>query len=89
MQRQKKERDKAIREFNNNNSTALIKDALYIFAVDSNGVTTAHPYRSDLVGKSQIDLNDINGVAFFKNVVSVTNVGNGFVYYVFANPAPL
>lgn len=80
-------KDKSIVEFNNNKSTEFIKDALYIFAVGSDGVTVAHPYRSDFVGKSQMDLKDTNGVAFFKNMASVANVGNGFVYYVFANPA--
>jgi signal transduction histidine kinase len=80
-------KDKAIGEFNNNKSTEFIKDALYIFAVGSDGVTVAHPYRSDFVGKSQMDLLDTNGVAFFKNMASVAKMGNGFVYYVFANPA--
>jgi signal transduction histidine kinase len=80
-------KDKAIVEFNNNKSTEFIKDALYIFAVGSDGLTLAHPYRSDFVGKSQMDLLDTNGVAFFKNMATVAKTGKGFVYYVFANPA--
>jgi polar amino acid transport system substrate-binding protein len=80
-------KDKAIAEFNNNKSTEFIKGELYIFGVGSDGVTVAHPYRSDFVGKSQMDLLDTNGVAFFKNMASVAKTGKGFVYYVFANPA--
>lgn len=80
-------KDKAIKEFNNNKSTEFIKGEFYIFAVDFDGVTLAHPYRSDFVGKSQMDLKDTNGVAFFKNMASVAKMGKGFVYYVFANPA--
>jgi polar amino acid transport system substrate-binding protein len=80
-------KDKAVAEFNNNKSTQFIKGELYIFAVGSDGVTLAHPYRPAFVGKSQMDLLDTNGVAFFKNMASVAKTGKGFVYYVFANPA--
>ncbi|MFB3763909.1 MAG: cache domain-containing protein [Methanotrichaceae archaeon] len=80
-------KDNAIKEFNNNKSTQFIKGELYIFAVDFNGTTIAHPYRPDFVGKSQMDLNDTNGVLFFKNMAIVAKRGNGSVYYVFANPA--
>jgi polar amino acid transport system substrate-binding protein len=80
-------KDKAIAEFNNNKSTEFIKGELYIFAVGSDGVNLAHPYRPDFVGKSQMDLLDTNGVAFFKNMASVAKMDGGFVYYVFANPA--
>lgn len=82
-----KGKDAAIKEFNDNKSKDFIKDELYIFAVDFDEVTVAHPYRSDFVGKSQMDLKDTNGVAFFKNMASVAKMGSGFVYYVFANPA--
>ncbi len=80
-------KDKAIKEFQNNKSTEFIKGELYIFAVDFNGTTLAHPYRPDFVGKSQMTLNDTNGVTFFKNMATVAERGNGSVYYVFANPA--
>lgn len=80
-------KEMAIKEFNNNKSTQFIKGELYIFAVDFNGTTIAHPYRPDFVGKSQMSLNDTNGVPFFKNMATVANRGNGSVYYVFANPA--
>jgi signal transduction histidine kinase len=80
-------KEKAIKEFQNNKSTEFIKGELYIFAVDFNGTTIAHPYRLDFVGKSQMTLNDTNGVIFFKNMATVAETGSGFVYYVFANPA--
>lgn len=80
-------KDKAIQEFNNNKSIQFIKGELYIFALDFNGIALAHPYRPDLIGKNQLGMNDTNGVPFFKNMLNVAKGGNGFVYYVFANPA--
>ncbi|HWQ19528.1 MAG TPA: cache domain-containing protein [Methanotrichaceae archaeon] len=80
-------KDKAIAEFNNNKSAEFIKGELYIFANDFNGIALAHPYRPDFVGKSQIDLKDVNGVTFIKNMINVAKRGEGSVYYVFANPA--
>jgi polar amino acid transport system substrate-binding protein len=77
----------AIKEFNNNKSAEFIKGERYVFASDFNGVALANPYRPDFVGKSQLDMKDINGVGFVKNQVSVANRGNGYAYYVFANPA--
>jgi signal transduction histidine kinase len=79
--------DKAIQEFNDSKSTQFIDGELYIFALDFNGIELAHPYRPDLVGKNQLGLKDVNGVPLNQNMVSIAKTGNGFVYYVFANPA--
>jgi signal transduction histidine kinase len=80
-------KDKAIKEFNNNKSTEFIKGELYVFALDFNGTVLANPHRPDFVGRNEINLNDTNGVPFFKNMATLANSGNGSVYYVFANPA--
>ena len=80
-------KEKAIEEFNNNKSAEFINGDRYIFSEDFNAVGLAHPYRPDFVGKSLLDMKDVNGVAYKKNMVSVAKRGDGFVYYVFANPA--
>ena len=77
----------AIKEFNNNKSAEFIKGERYVFAYDFNGVTLANPYRPDFVGNNKLDLKDTNGVGLIKNLVSVAKRGNGYAYYVWANPA--
>ena len=79
-------KDKAIKEFNNNKSAEFIKGERYVFAYDFNGIALANPYRPDFVGNSKLDLKDTNGVGLIKNLVSVAKRGNGYAYYVWANP---
>jgi len=80
-------KEMAIKEFNNNKSAEFIKGERYVFADDFNDVALANPYRPDFVGKSQLNLKDTNGVVFIKNLGSIAKRGNGYAYYVFANPA--
>ena len=82
----KNSQDEVIREFNNPNGTFSRND-LYIFAYGFNGTTLAHPYRHDLVGRDNINLTDVNGVPLIKNMISIAERGNGFLYYVWSNPA--
>jgi signal transduction histidine kinase len=79
-------KEKAIAEINNSKGE-FVNGSLYVFAVDFNGVALAHPKRPDFIGKNQLGLQDTNGAAFFKNMLAVAKYGEGFVYYVFANPA--
>jgi polar amino acid transport system substrate-binding protein len=79
-------KDKAIAEINNSKGK-FVNGSLYVFAVDSNGVALAHPKRPDFVGKNQLGMQDTNGAAFFKNMLAVATNGEGFAYYIFANPA--
>jgi signal transduction histidine kinase len=80
-------KDVALAEFSNNASKQFIRGELYIFAIDFNGVTLAQPYRPQDVGYSHLDLEDPNGVLFFKNMVTTAKRGNGTLYYVWPNPA--
>jgi len=80
-------KETAIKEFNNNKSAEFIKGERYIFAEDFNAIGLANPYRPDFVGKSLLDLKDANGIEYKKNLVTVAKRGNGYAYYVFANPA--
>lgn len=79
-------KEKAIAEINNSKGE-FVDGSLYVFAVDFNGVALAHPKRPDFIGKNQLDMQDTNGAAFFKNMLTVAKYGEGFAYYIFANPA--
>lgn len=79
-------KEAALEEFNNKEGE-FVDGQLYIFANDFDGVNLAHPMKPDLVGKSQIDLQDVNGVYFIRNMNLIAESGSGFTYYIFANPA--
>jgi polar amino acid transport system substrate-binding protein len=79
-------KEKAIAEINNSKGE-FVNGSLYVFAVDFNSVALAHPKRPDFIGKNQLGLQDTNGAAFFKNMLAVAKYGDGYVYYIFANPA--
>lgn len=79
-------KEAALKEFNNKEGK-FVKGQLYIFATDFDGICLAHPMKPDLVGKSQADLKDPNGVYFIRNMIAIAETGSGFTYYIFANPA--
>ena len=57
---------------------------LYVAVQDSNGVTQAHGDSPALIGKSMIDLKDVDGKAFMKEKVAITDAG--WVNYKWRNP---
>ena len=52
----------------------------YFFAIDSNGVTTAHP-NPQSEGRSMLDAKDSDGVYFSRELMSAAQSGGGFVSY--------
>jgi polar amino acid transport system substrate-binding protein len=78
--------DVALKAFNDSNGIFVKRD-LYIWAYDFDGTTLAHPYQPDLVGKNNTNLTDINGVPMIKNMIIIAEQGNGFLYYLWPNPA--
>ena len=59
----------------------------YFFIIDLNCICLMHPFQEDLVGKSQYDKKDNNGVYLFREMNEVAkNAGHGFVEYVWAKP---
>ncbi|MHB8120287.1 MAG: cache domain-containing protein [Methanothrix sp.] len=79
-------RDRALEVFNDSKGE-FVRGDLYIFAYDFQGITLAHPYRPDMVGRNNINLTDSNGVYLKKNMREVARRGEGFAYYVWPNPA--
>jgi len=79
-------KEKAFLEFNNQKGMFRKKD-LYIFVIDSNGLTLAHGGNLDLVGKNMIDLKDANGKFFIKDIIKTAKErGSGWVDYKWMNP---
>jgi methyl-accepting chemotaxis protein len=63
-------------------------DAGYYYAYDLQGVTLAHPIKTDWVGQNKIDLQDANGVQIIREMIDVvqSSAGHGPVRYHFQKP---
>ncbi|MCK9439872.1 MAG: cache domain-containing protein [Methanothrix sp.] len=64
----------------------FIRDGLYIFAYDYNGLTLAHPYQPELIGTSRIDTKDPNGIQINQQAIDAARLGNGFFYFIYPDP---
>jgi cytochrome c len=79
-------KEKAFAEFNNPKGQFL-KDDLYIFVIDANGMCWAHGGNAKLVGKDVIGLKDSDGNFFIKNVIEGAKAkGSGWSDYRWTNP---
>lgn len=80
-----KGKENACADFNNL-SGAYVTDDMYIFAYDMNGTTLALPYQQGLIGKSRMDLTDVNGLSIMPAFLDAAKRGGGFLYYIYKNP---
>jgi signal transduction histidine kinase len=65
----------------------FIKGELYIFAYDLNGICLSQGQKPKLVGKSRIDVEDVNGKKYIQEMVELAKAkGSGWVDYMFQNP---
>jgi signal transduction histidine kinase len=79
-------RDKAFAEFDNRSGQFADRD-LYIVVYDMNGKNLAHGGNSKMIGKSLIDIKDVNGKSFMKERIEIARVkGKGWQDYVFLDP---
>jgi cytochrome c len=79
-------KEKALAEINKRWGMFVMGE-LYVFAYDINGVMLAHPINPSLIGKSMIDLPDIEGKLFRKEIVEkAKKKGRGWVDYMYLNP---
>lgn len=62
-------------------------DGRYIFAYDYEGKNLALPYQPELLGTGRIDAQDPNGVYFIQQVIDVSRMGNGSLYYIYPDPS--
>jgi cytochrome c len=66
---------------------AYSQGELYVFAYDLHGVIVVHPRNPKLVGKNLLEVPDVDGKLFRKEIVSVaTSKGQGWVDYKYKNP---
>jgi len=78
-------KDKALKEFTD--GTQFKKDDLYIFVLDSKGLTLAHGGNPKLVGKDMAGLKDAAGKFFIKDIVDGAKAkGTGWADYKWTNP---
>ncbi|HOV91041.1 MAG TPA: cache domain-containing protein [Syntrophorhabdaceae bacterium] len=78
-------KDKALKEFTE--GTKFKKDDLYIFVLDTKGLTLAHGGNPKLVGKDMIGLKDASGKLFIKEIVDgAKSKGSGWSDYKWTNP---
>lgn len=79
-------REKALQECNKPDGK-WVKGELYVFAYDFNGVIVAHPKNAKLVGKNMLEVPDVDGKLFRKDIVEAAKTkGSGWVDYKYKNP---
>ncbi|MDO9207038.1 MAG: diguanylate cyclase [Sulfuricurvum sp.] len=58
----------------------------YFWINDIEGILLMHPYNPELVGKSVLDMRDIDGKYFFKDFITTAKGGGGWVDYYWSKP---
>ena len=79
-------KEKAFAMFQDSTSE-FVKGELYVFVYDTAGTCLAHGQKPKLVGKNRIDVEDVNGKKYIKELVDLgKSKGSGWVEYLFQNP---
>jgi len=79
-------KEKILAELNKMNGL-FDRGELYVFAYDFNGVVLAHPKNPKLVGKNLLEMPDLDGKLFRKDIVNIAKKqGTGWVDYKYKNP---
>jgi cytochrome c len=66
---------------------AFDRGELYVFAYDFSGVVLAHPKNAKLIGKNLLEMPDLDGKLFRKDIVNIAKKqGSGWVDYKYKNP---
>ncbi|CAN7255500.1 cache domain-containing protein [Pseudoduganella sp. LjRoot289] len=79
-------KEKALAEFSKQQGPFVDRE-LYIAVLDLNGVMLAHGANPKLIGKSLLDIKDVNGKAFVREQVEVAKTkGSGWVDFEWVNP---
>ena len=79
-------KEKTLQEMNKPDGK-WVKGELYVFAYDFQGVIVAHPKNAKLVGKNMLEVPDVDGKLFRKDIVqTATTKGSGWVDYKYKNP---
>lgn len=76
----------ALEEFNDP-AGSFVRGDLYIFAYDFEGNTLALPFQQELIGTNRLDIEDIDGRMYIREMAGAARNGSGFVRYTYTNPA--
>lgn len=78
--------EKALAELNKPDGK-WAKGELYVFAYDLQGVLVAHPKNAKLVGKNLLEVPDVDGKFYRKDILEMARTkGSGWVNYKYKNP---
>lgn len=75
-------RDAVIKYYNN---PEIVDGQWYVFIIDEDGISVAHPTRKDFIGTDRSQAKDVNGKPYGQELVAATEQGR-WVSYVFGNP---
>ncbi len=65
----------------------FVSGELYVFAYDLSAVMMAHPKNAKLIGKNLLEVPDVDGKLFRKDIVDLAKAkGSGWVDYKYKNP---
>ncbi len=79
--------EKAFVAFEDKANTEFHQGELYLFVYDLEGKSLSHGTNPKLIGKNRIDVEDVNGKLYIKDIVTMANgKGKGWVDYHFKNP---
>lgn len=79
-------KDKAMAEFNNP-AGQFVQGELYIVALDLNGMVLATGANAKMLGKSLVDVRDVNGKHFVREEIALAKAkGKGWVDFEWVNP---
>ncbi len=79
-------KEKAIEEFNKPEGQFVDRD-LYLFAMDLNGIRLAHAKNQKLVGKSILEIKDVDDKPYGQEIMKLAKTkGSGWVDYKFTDP---
>lgn len=81
--------DLAYRTFTQSPPPAFRERDLFVFVLDANGVSLANGRQPKMVGKSLIDMKDVDGTPLIRGILEMvkTNKGGWYGPYKAANPA--
>lgn len=79
-------KDKALVEFNNPKG-GFVNGELYVFVLDKDGTTLANGVNAQIVGKNVLDMKDMDGKYFIKDLIAIGNSkGSGWIDYKWPDP---
>lgn len=78
-------KEKAVAAFNDP-SGPFVRDSIYVFAEDYEGLALAEPFEQDIVGTNIRNMTDRYGVPLVRNLEETAGYGIGYVSYDYPNP---